>query len=69
MGARHQVRERERAVLLRAFPAGARVARRADSGSAGAGRRGAVGIGACTAKVGEETACTAELIFAVEQEL
>ena len=31
-------------------------------------RRGAVGIGACTAKVGEETACTAELIFAVEQE-
>ena len=31
-------------------------------------RRGPVGIGTCVAKVGEETACTAELIFAVEQE-
>ena len=31
-------------------------------------RRGAVGIGACTAKAGEETACAAELVFAVEQE-
>ena len=29
-------------------------------------RRGPVGIGTCVAKVGEETACTAELIFAVE---
>ena len=31
-------------------------------------RRGPVGIGSCTAKVGEETACTAELVFAIEQE-
>ena len=31
-------------------------------------RRGPVGIGACIAKVGEETACTAELVFAIEQE-
>ena len=31
-------------------------------------RCGPVGIGTCVAKVGEETACTAELIFAVEQE-
>lgn len=31
-------------------------------------RRGPVGIGTCVAKVGEETACTAELVFAVEQE-
>lgn len=31
-------------------------------------RRGPVGIVTCVAKVGEETACTAELIFAVEQE-
>lgn len=31
-------------------------------------RRGPVGIGTCIAKVGEETACTAELVFAIEQE-
>ena len=31
-------------------------------------RRGPVGIGTCVAKVGEEMACTAELIFTVEQE-
>ena len=31
-------------------------------------RRGSVGIGTCVAKAGEETACMAELIFAVEQE-
>ena len=31
-------------------------------------RRGPVGIGTCFAKVGEETACTAELVFAIEQE-
>ena len=31
-------------------------------------RRGPVGIGTCVAKAGEETACMAELIFAVEQE-
>ena len=30
--------------------------------------RGPVGIGTCIAKVGEETACTAELVFAIEQE-
>ena len=29
-------------------------------------RRGPVGIGACTATVNGETACTAELIFAIE---
>ena len=31
-------------------------------------RRGPVGLGTCIAKVGEETACTAELVFAIEQE-
>lgn len=31
-------------------------------------RRGPVGIGECTAKVSGEIACTAELIFAIEQE-
>ena len=31
-------------------------------------QRGGVGIGECTAKVGGETACTAELIFAVNRE-
>ena len=31
-------------------------------------RRGPVGFGSCTAKVGEEIACTADLIFAIEQE-
>lgn len=31
-------------------------------------RRGPVGIGTCIAKVGEETACTAELVFAIEKE-
>ena len=31
-------------------------------------RRGPVGIGTCIAKVGEEIACTAELVFAIEQE-
>ena len=31
-------------------------------------RRGPVGIGTCIANVGEETACTAELVFAIEQE-
>ena len=31
-------------------------------------RRGPVGIGSCEAKVGSEVACTAELIFAVQQE-
>ena len=31
-------------------------------------RRGPVGIGSCEATVGGETACTAELIFAVQQE-
>ena len=31
-------------------------------------RRGPVGIGTCIAKVGEETACTSELVFAIEQE-
>ena len=31
-------------------------------------RHGPVGIGTCIAKVGEETACTAELVFAIEQE-
>ncbi|MGN0774264.1 MAG: 3-hydroxyacyl-ACP dehydratase FabZ [Candidatus Ventricola sp.] len=31
-------------------------------------RRGPVGIGSCVATVGGETACTAELIFAVQQE-
>ena len=31
-------------------------------------RRGPVGIGSCEAKVGGEVACTAELIFAVQQE-
>lgn len=31
-------------------------------------RRGPVGIGTCIAKVGEETACTAELVFVIEQE-
>ena len=31
-------------------------------------RRGPVGFGTCTAKVGDEVACTAELIFAIEQE-
>ena len=31
-------------------------------------RRGPVGIGECVAKVNGETACTAELIFAVSQE-
>lgn len=30
--------------------------------------RGAVGIGSCEAKVDGETACTAELIFAVQQQ-
>ena len=31
-------------------------------------RRGSVGIGSCTASVSGEIACTAELIFAVEQD-
>ena len=31
-------------------------------------RRGPMGIGSCTAKVGDEIACTAELIFAINQE-
>lgn len=31
-------------------------------------RRGPVGIGSCTATVNGEIACTAELIFAIEQE-
>lgn len=31
-------------------------------------RRGPVGIGECVAKVNGEVACTAELIFAIEQE-
>ena len=31
-------------------------------------RRGPVGIGSCTARVGETIVCTAELIFAVRQE-
>lgn len=31
-------------------------------------RRGPVGIGTCIAKVDEETVCTAELVFAIEQE-
>ena len=31
-------------------------------------RRGPVGIGTCIAKVGGETACTVELVFAIEQE-
>ena len=30
-------------------------------------RRGPVGIGSCTAKVGGEIACTAELTFAVQE--
>lgn len=32
------------------------------------GRRGPMGIGSCVAKVGEEIACTAELIFVIQQE-
>lgn len=31
------------------------------------GRRGPMGVGQCEAKVGDETACTAELIFVVEE--
>ena len=31
-------------------------------------RRGPVGIGECVAKVGDEIACTAELIFAISEE-
>ena len=31
------------------------------------GRRGPMGVGSCEAKVGDETACTAELIFVVEE--
>ena len=31
------------------------------------GRRGPMGVDQCVAKVGEETACTAELIFVVEE--
>ena len=31
-------------------------------------RRGPVGFGTCVAKMGEETTCTAELVFAVEHE-
>ena len=31
------------------------------------GRRGPMGIGSCVAKVGDEIACTAELIFVIQQ--
>ena len=31
------------------------------------GRRGPMGVGQCEAKVGDENACTAELIFVVEE--
>ena len=31
------------------------------------GRRGPMGVGSCVAKVGDETACTAELIFMVQE--
>ena len=31
-------------------------------------QRGPVGIGSCTAKVGDKTVCTAELLFAVQAE-
>ena len=31
------------------------------------GRRGPMGVGSCEAKVGDDTACTAELIFVVEE--
>lgn len=32
------------------------------------GRRGPMGVGSCVAKVGDEIACTAELIFVIQQE-
>ena len=31
------------------------------------GRRGPMGVGSCEAKVGDDTACTAELIIVVEE--